>query len=87
MLLLIASAITTTLGIVFINPILILMNTPEEIMKAAAEIFKYYFVGLIFSFGYNAISAILRGLGIQIHLYYFFLYNYHKYYIGSSIYF
>jgi putative MATE family efflux protein len=62
-LLVIASVIMTTVGIVFHKPILKLMNTPEEIMQAAAGYLNIIFAGLIFTFGYNAISAILRGLG------------------------
>ncbi|MGI5858781.1 MAG: MATE family efflux transporter [Tepidanaerobacteraceae bacterium] len=62
-LLVIASAVMTTVGIVLHKPILKLMNTPDEIMQAAAGYLNIIFAGLIFTFGYNGISAVLRGLG------------------------
>ena len=62
-LLVVASALMTTVGIVLHKPILKLMNTPDDIMHTAAGYLNIIFAGLIFTFGYNSISAILRGLG------------------------
>ena len=40
-----------------------MLNTPEEIMPQAKIFLNITFAGVIFLFGYNSISAILRGLG------------------------
>ncbi len=53
--------------LIFIDRLLALMNTPAE---AEAEAFGYAVVsicGMVFIFGYNAISAVLRGLGDSRH--------------------
>ncbi|NLC63705.1 MAG: MATE family efflux transporter [Thermoanaerobacterales bacterium] len=63
LLLSIAAGVLTVLGIVFHKAILILMNTPEAIMESASGYLIITFVGLIFVFGYNTLSAVLRGLG------------------------
>lgn len=53
--------------LIFIDGLLALMNTPVE---AESEAFGYAVVsicGMVFIFGYNAISAVLRGLGDSKH--------------------
>lgn len=53
--------------LIFIDGLLALMNTPVE---AESEAFGYAVVsicGMVFIFGYNAISAVLRGLGDSRH--------------------
>ncbi len=66
--LLFAIAIVFGIGcLIFINGLLALMNTPAE---AESEAFGYAVVsicGMVFIFGYNAISAVLRGLGDSKH--------------------
>ncbi|MGI6702590.1 MAG: MATE family efflux transporter [Clostridia bacterium] len=62
-LLMAAALVATVLGITFNKHILRLINTPDEIMAMAAEYLNIFLLGLIFMFGYNAVSAILRGLG------------------------
>ena len=57
------SIVMTIAGLLLAAPILRLINTPEEIMPQAALFLRILFGGMIFLFGYNAISAILRGLG------------------------
>lgn len=58
------SAVTVSIaGISFNKSILKLINTPQEIMEMASSYLNIFLVGLVFMFGYNAISAILRGLG------------------------
>ncbi len=62
----IAAIIMSLFVILFANPILNALQTPQE---AFNDTFDYVLVcafGLIFIFGYNAISAILRGLGNSV---------------------
>ncbi|HAH31387.1 MAG TPA: MATE family efflux transporter [Elusimicrobia bacterium] len=58
-----ASLFMTLLGVVFSQSILELLNTPPEILPQALTFLRITFGGLIFLFGYNSISAVLRGLG------------------------
>jgi putative MATE family efflux protein len=51
------------IGFVLSRPLLLLLKTPEDIMPQAVIYLHIIFVGMLFSFGYNMISAILRGLG------------------------
>ena len=57
------AVIVTTIGIVFNEQILILLNTPQEILAFAVEYLNIYLLGLIFVFGFNVMSAVLNGLG------------------------
>ncbi|MBK7215092.1 MAG: MATE family efflux transporter [Bacteroidales bacterium] len=58
-----ASIVVTILGILFSKPIFRLINLPADIMPQAVTYFNVYLAGLIFFFGFNGTSAILRGLG------------------------
>jgi putative MATE family efflux protein len=58
-----ASIFVTILGITFIGPIFRLINLPEDVLPQAITYFNVYLVGMIFFFGYNGISSVLRGLG------------------------
>ena len=51
------------LGMVFHRPILKLLNTPPEIMDMAANYLAIYSAGLVFTFAYNVLGGIYRGLG------------------------
>ena len=53
----------TVLGIASIDWLLTAMNVPAEARVFAREYCVVIFLGLVFIFGYNAISAILRGMG------------------------
>ncbi|MCF8309585.1 MAG: MATE family efflux transporter [Bacteroidales bacterium] len=58
------AAITiSTLGLVFTEEIFSLMQVPESVMPFALSYLQTYFAGIILFFGFNAINAILRGLG------------------------
>lgn len=57
------SLIISVLGILFSGPILRLLNTPPDIIGQAQTYLNVIFAGMIMMFGYNTISAILRGLG------------------------
>lgn len=62
-LLTIASLVVSTLGLVFLRPILTLINTPPELLGMAQSYLRIFIAGLIFMFMYNGLSSILRGLG------------------------
>ncbi|WP_102401650.1 MATE family efflux transporter [Haloimpatiens massiliensis] len=59
----VASLIITIAGVIFSRNILIMMNVPDDILPEAEKYLKIIFSGMIGMFGYNSISAILRGLG------------------------
>lgn len=50
-------------GILFYNPILTLMNTPDAAWDQAVRYMVICSTGMIFIYGYNALCAILRGMG------------------------
>lgn len=58
-----ASIVLTILGLIFIEPLWHLIGLPEDIIPQATLYFKVYAAGFVFLFGYNAVSAVLRGLG------------------------
>lgn len=59
----ISSLAITVIGLLTSDALLRLLRTPEEIMPQAKVFLQISFTGMIFMFGYNSISAILRGLG------------------------
>lgn len=50
-------------GFFFAETILRLMSTPEALMPLAKPYLQIHFLGIIFLFGYNFISTVLRALG------------------------
>ncbi len=60
---LIFTSIVIILGIIFIEPILKLIQAPQEIIPDAAAYLRIIFLGLIFTFLYNAFASILRSIG------------------------
>ena len=69
----ILTAFITAVVIIFAKPILAMVDTPKE---AFDEAYKYLVIcmsGTIFTFGYNAIAAILRGMGDSKNPLYFVL--------------
>lgn len=58
-----ASIALTILGVFTIKYIWQLIGLPEHLIPNATTYFNIYAIGLVFMFGYNATSAILRGLG------------------------
>lgn len=57
------SLAVSVIGIVAAPAILRLMQTPDDVMPGAVLYLRIIFAGSLPSFGYNAISAIQRGLG------------------------
>ena len=59
----VASVLITIVGIAFGREILKLIDLPEELLPLGTDYLQIYFAGTIFLFGFNSISAILRGVG------------------------
>ncbi len=57
------SILFTVLGIVFHTPLLQLLNTPDEAMAQAQDYVLICSAGMFFVYGYNTVSAVLRGMG------------------------
>lgn len=57
------SLFVTFIGLVFGKYILLLIRVPEAVFDYALVYLKIIFSGMIFMFGYNGISALLRGIG------------------------
>ena len=57
----------TVLGLVFQPAMLRLMNTPAESLAGAQSYATVSMAGLLFIYGYNVVSAILRGMGDSRH--------------------
>ena len=57
------SILFTVLGIAFHNPMLRLLNTPEEAFSQAKDYVIICAAGMFFVYGYNTVSAVLRGMG------------------------
>ena len=58
-----ASIALTLLGLVFIDAIWELIGLPHELRSDATTYFSVFAMGMMVMFGYNATSAVLRGLG------------------------
>lgn len=58
-----ASIFITIVGLLSSSHILRFLNTPESVLPHAQTYLNILFIGMVAMFGYNAISAILRGVG------------------------
>lgn len=61
--LLVSALVLMAVGLIFSRQIFSLMQLPADILPQAVLYFNIYLTGMLFFFGYNAISSILRGLG------------------------
>ncbi|HAN17247.1 MAG: MATE family efflux transporter [Bacteroidetes bacterium GWC2_33_15] len=61
--LIIASITVSIISIYFSEDLFRLLKLPDEIIPQAKIYFNIFMGGILFSFGFNGISAILRGLG------------------------
>lgn len=57
------SLLVTLIGVFFTGYLLRLIHAPADVVSQARAYLIVFFAGSIFLFGYNTISAILRGLG------------------------
>ena len=53
----------TALMVFLRKPLLLLIRTPEDSFSASLDYFTITSFGIIFIFGYNALSAVMRGMG------------------------
>lgn len=60
---LIASFVVMVVGILISKPMFRLIDLSDEVIPLAVSYFNIYMLGLVFAFGFNSISAILRGMG------------------------
>ncbi|SJZ79017.1 MATE family efflux transporter [Garciella nitratireducens] len=60
---LVLSILLGILGVLFGKQIMILLNTPSNILTMATEYLKIYFLGLPFLFMYNVLSAMFNAIG------------------------
>lgn len=67
----IAAIVISILLMIFNMPLLSVLKTPTEAFNSAIDYVWVCAIGLVFVFAYNAISAILRGLGNSIAPMYF----------------
>lgn len=58
-----AAAVMTCLSLLLYRPVLALMQVPAAAMGGARAYMFIFSLGTAFSFGYNAVCAVLRGLG------------------------
>lgn len=65
--LIICAVVLSALGIIFQDVMLRLMNTPAEAYDGAVRYSTVCMLGLVFIYGYNVVSAILRGMGDSKH--------------------
>ncbi len=63
----IAALFITALGLSIRNPVLRLLSTPKESYQEASTYLAIVFAGTIFTFGYNLVSSLFRGLGDSRH--------------------
>jgi putative MATE family efflux protein len=65
--LLACSLVIMGLCLVFRDPLLRLLNTPEEAWEHTVAYITPCILGLVFIYGYNLVSAVLRGMGDSRH--------------------
>lgn len=58
-----AAVINTTIALILRRHLLVWMNTPAEAFSEALGYSVVSMSGIVFVFGYNAVSAVMRGLG------------------------
>ncbi len=68
-----AGVVVTAIGVVFARQILHLLNTPADIFDDALSYTLVCCWGIVFAYGYNIVSAIMRGLGDSRHPFIFIL--------------
>ena len=72
--LMILGVVSAVVGIIAAEPVYTyLVNVPKDFLDLTLEYFRWYAVGLIFQFGYNIFSAILRAVGDSAATLYFLL--------------
>lgn len=63
----------TGIGILLCRPLLILMQSPEDVIDLSTRYLRIYFLGSIFMMIYNTGAAVLRAVGDSRHPFYYLL--------------
>ncbi len=58
-----AAVVITAIMLLLKNQVLLLLSTPEESFSETSDYLWVTVTGVVFIFGYNALSAVLRGMG------------------------
>ncbi len=58
-----SSLVLTAVGLLAVGPILNLLRVPDAVRESAAVYLSVIVAGLVFTYGYNGVGAVLRGLG------------------------
>ena len=67
------SAVMSVVGLALGRSVLTLLNTPDEAFELAVDYTVVCSIGIFFSYGYNMVSAIFRGMGDSKHPFVFIL--------------
>ncbi len=59
----IGGILMTIVGIIFAEPLLVLMDTPADLLEKSTLYMQLYFLGITFSMVYNFAASILRAVG------------------------
>ena len=65
--LLLSAAVISAVALILRDPLLLMMSTPAEAYEGALYYSVICMIGLVFIYGYNVISGILRGMGDSKH--------------------
>ncbi len=65
--LMVCAVALSVIGLTFQSQMLTLMNTPKEAYDGAVSYSAVCMIGLVFIYGYNIVSAVLRGMGDSKH--------------------
>ena len=65
--LMVCAIVLSTFGLIFQTNILQIMNTPKEAFDGAMDYSTISMIGLVFIYGYNIVSAVMRGMGDSKH--------------------
>lgn len=57
----------TVIGLLLMNPVLTLLNTPKAAYDFAVDYMVVCSCGIIFTYGYNMVSTVMRGMGDSKH--------------------
>lgn len=69
------SMVLTVLGIVLVNPLLRMQNTPEDVMPEATTYLRIYFLGITGLLFYNMGASVLRAVGDSRRPLYFLIFS------------
>lgn len=72
---LIASALSTAVGLLFVPQLLVWMKTPPSVLPESLTYFRIYFAGVSTVIMYNICMSIMRALGDSVHPLYYLIFS------------